>query len=113
MATIATSDFLLLTDPHSRPCFLFAIACLQELDESLHHVAMNMESCSGRGSELFAKRKKRSDKWVVDESNLGASPIPPSAHADKFVQQQMMAQVGLSFLQSFPSHHAERYFGKF
>ena len=56
-------------------------------------MAMNMESCSGRGSELFAKRKKRSDKWVVDESNLGASPIPPSAHADKFVQQQMMAQV--------------------
>ena len=66
---------------------------IQELDESLHNVAMNMESCSGRGSELFAKRKKRSDKWVVDESNLGASPIPPSAHADKFVQQQMMAQV--------------------
>ena len=59
-------------------------------------MAMNMESCSGRGSELFAKRKKRSDKWVVDESNLGASPIPPSAHADKFVQQQMMAQVRIS-----------------
>ena len=71
---------------------------MQELDESLHHVAMNMESCSGRGSELFAKRKKRSDKWVVDESNLGASPIPPSAHADKFVQQQMMAQVRFSLL---------------
>ena len=71
----------------------------QELDESLHHVAMNMESCSGRGSELFAKRKKRSDKWVVDESNLGASPIPPSAHADKFVQQQMMAQVRCFFPQ--------------
>ena len=71
---------------------------MQELDESLHHVAMNMESCSGRGSELFAKRKKRSDKWVVDESNLGASPVPPSAHADKFVQQQMMAQVRSSLL---------------
>ena len=71
---------------------------MQELDESLHHVAMNMESCSGRGSELFAKRKKRSDKWVVDESNLGASPVPPSAHADKFVQQQMMAQVRFSLL---------------
>lgn len=39
--------------------------------DTAHHVVQNLQACKGRGGELFAKRKKRSDKWVVDESNLG------------------------------------------
>merc|ERR1719481_1381726 len=44
----------------------------------------------GRGSELFAKRKEKSDKWVVDESTIGKKT--PSSFADQFVQEQTIQQ---------------------
>ena len=42
------------------------------------------------GGELFAKRKKRADKWVVDESSLGSKD--PKLFAEGFVQQQSAQQ---------------------
>ena len=42
------------------------------------------------GGELFAKRKKRSDNWVVDESKLGSSD--PKLAAEKFVAEQQLQQ---------------------
>jgi hypothetical protein len=36
------------------------------------------------GGELFAKRRKRAENWVVDETSVGQSK--PSAFADKFMQ---------------------------
>ena len=42
------------------------------------------------GGELFAKRRKKADKWVVDESSIGSTV--PSQFADHFVQQQFQQQ---------------------
>ena len=42
------------------------------------------------GGELFAKRRKRADNWVVDESSIGQTK--PSAFADKFVAEQLHQQ---------------------
>ena len=37
------------------------------------------------GGELFAKRRKKADKWIVDE---GSARENPSLLADQFLQQQ-------------------------
>ena len=37
------------------------------------------------GGELFAKRRKKADKWVVDEGSLRSNP---SQLADQFLVQQ-------------------------
>ena len=37
------------------------------------------------GGELFAKRRKKADKWVVDEGTLKSNP---SQLADQFFVQQ-------------------------
>ena len=37
------------------------------------------------GGELFAKRRKKADKWVVDEKSLGSNP---SQFADQLLNQQ-------------------------
>ena len=42
------------------------------------------------GGELFAKRRKKADKWIIDESSIGSSA--PSEFADHFVQQQFQQQ---------------------
>ena len=42
------------------------------------------------GGELFAKRRKRAENWVVDDSNI--SQNKPSAFADKFIQEQLQIQ---------------------
>jgi 1,2-phenylacetyl-CoA epoxidase PaaB subunit len=42
------------------------------------------------GGELFAKRRKKADKWIVDEASIGS--MAPSQFADQFVQQQSMQQ---------------------
>ena len=42
------------------------------------------------GGELFAKRKKRAENWVVDENSIGQAK--PSAFADKFMQEQTQQQ---------------------
>ena len=44
-----------------------------------------------KGGELFAKRRKKADKWVVDESQIGMGEHP-SLFADEFITQQNMAQ---------------------
>merc|ERR1719491_443389 len=54
-------------------------------------LANNMNECKGRGGELFAKRRKKADKWVVDESQIGMGEHP-SLFADEFITQQSMAQ---------------------
>ena len=43
------------------------------------------------GGELFAKRRKKADKWVVDEHQIGTGQHP-SMFADEFIAQQSMAQ---------------------
>lgn len=58
------------------------------------------------GAELFAKRRKRSEKWIVDETNAatcspsaapgGYSPIP--AYTD-FGQQRVQQNIKLDQIQ--------------
>merc|ERR1719150_3170047 len=48
------------------------------------------EAAAGKGGELFAKRRKKAENWVVDEDSVGQSK--PSNFADKFMQQQMFQQ---------------------
>lgn len=43
------------------------------------------------GGELFAKRRKKADKWVVDESQIGQGEHP-SLFADEFIAQQSYSQ---------------------
>merc|ERR1719412_3251215 len=50
-----------------------------------------MNNCKGRGGELFAKRRKKADKWVIDENQIGMG-AHPSQFADEFMAQQTMAQ---------------------
>merc|ERR1719438_659785 len=54
-------------------------------------LANNMNECKGRGGELFAKRRKKADKWVVDESQIGMGDHP-SQFADEFITQQNTAR---------------------
>merc|ERR1719334_899254 len=49
-------------------------------------IAESLNAEAGKGGELFAKRRKKAENWVVDESTVGRAT--PSAFADKFVQQQ-------------------------
>ena len=39
---------------------------------------------------MFAKRRKRAEKWVVDETSIGQNK--PSAFADQFIQDQLSQQ---------------------
>merc|ERR1719245_1789852 len=41
--------------------------------EAAHAMVENLQACKGRGGELFAKRRKKADKWVVDEQNVGST----------------------------------------
>merc|ERR1740128_1370978 len=50
----------------------------------------DLNSSSGKGGELFAKRRKRAENWVVDEGSVGVNK--PSAFADKFMQEQLFQQ---------------------
>merc|ERR1719384_1887533 len=50
-----------------------------------------MNNCKGRGGELFAKRRKKADKWVVDENQIGLGDHP-SQFADEFISQQNTAR---------------------
>ncbi len=47
-------------------------------------------NCKFKGGELFAKRRKKADKWVVDETSIGSTA--PSQFADHFLQQQSFQQ---------------------
>merc|ERR1719244_1540353 len=50
----------------------------------------DLNNTVGRGGELFAKRRKRAENWVVDEASVGVNK--PSAAADHFMQQQLAQQ---------------------
>ena len=51
---------------------------------------MNIKNVIALGGELFAKRRKRAENWVVDEASVGQHQ--PSAFADKFMQEQLLQQ---------------------
>merc|ERR1711981_374966 len=53
--------------------------------EAARQIVENLQACKGRGGELFAKRRKKADKWVVDEGSLRENP---SQLADQFLVQQ-------------------------
>ena len=53
------------------------------------------------GGELFEKRRKRAEKWVVDESHH-ESKVPPNQVADKFSQQQALQQEQVKVSMEFP-----------
>merc|ERR1711944_67839 len=58
--------------------------------EAARQMVENLQACKGKGGELFAKRRKKADKWVVDEGTLKSNP---SQLADQFfVQQQDFQQ---------------------
>merc|ERR1719339_465728 len=53
-------------------------------------IAESLLAEAGKGGELFAKRRKRAENWVVDEASIGQAK--PSAFADKFVHEQTERQ---------------------
>merc|ERR1711997_1178840 len=46
--------------------------------------------CSLLGGELFAKRKKKAESWIVDDNSIGRAQ--PSAFADHFIKEQTQQQ---------------------
>merc|ERR1719210_1228761 len=54
-------------------------------------IAESLLAEAGKGGELFAKRRKRAENWVVDEASIGQAK--PSAFADKFVHEQSEQQL--------------------
>merc|ERR1719500_2589157 len=54
-------------------------------------IAESLLAEAGKGGELFAKRRKKAENWVVDESSIGQAK--PSAFADKLIQQQQQTTV--------------------
>merc|ERR1719228_2020023 len=54
-------------------------------------IAESLLAEAGKGGELFAKRRKRAENWVVDEASIGQAK--PSAFADKFMSEQTDRQV--------------------
>jgi len=63
-------------------------------------LSTGLNDCKGRGGELFAKRRKKADKWVVDENQIGLGQ-DPSGFADEFVAQQTIAQQQLQEEKNF------------
>merc|ERR1712106_1105452 len=61
---------------------------------------------SYQGGELFAKRRKRAENWVVDETSIGQAK--PSAFADKFMQEQTQQQVAFQQQQQFEQQQREQ-----
>ena len=53
-------------------------------------IAESLNAEAGKGGELFAKRRKRAENWVVDDASIGNAK--PSAFADKFMQEQTERQ---------------------
>ena len=43
------------------------------------------------GGELFAKRKKKAESWIVDDNSIGRGQ--PSAFADHFIKEQTQQQI--------------------
>merc|ERR1712004_192057 len=62
-----------------------------EVAHTLGIMVQNLNEEKGRGGELFAKRRKKADKWVVDENQIGLGDHP-SQFADEFITQQNTAR---------------------
>jgi len=62
-------------------------------------VAESLNAGIGKGGELFAKRRKRAENWVVDEASAGQAK--PSTFADKFIQEQTEQQIAFQQQQTF------------
>merc|ERR1711892_238230 len=69
------------------------------LPDVVDPVAESLNAGIGKGGELFAKRRKRAENWVVDEKSVGQAK--PSAFADKFMQEQTQQQASFQQQQQF------------
>ncbi|XP_040578085.1 uncharacterized protein [Lepeophtheirus salmonis] len=52
------------------------------------NVVKNLEDCKGKGGELFAKRRKRAEKWVIDETSIGKAGHPGEVAQNFFQNSQ-------------------------
>merc|ERR1719278_975991 len=60
------------------------------LPEVADPVAESLNAGVGKGGELFAKRKKKAESWIVDDNSIGRGQ--PSAFADHFIKEQTQQQ---------------------
>merc|ERR1719411_2483153 len=60
------------------------------LPEVADPVAESLNAGVGKGGELFAKRKKKAESWIVDDNSIGRGQ--PSAFADNFIKEQTQQQ---------------------
>merc|ERR550532_743068 len=61
------------------------------LPEVADPVAESLNAGAGKGGELFVKRKKKAESWIVDDNSIGRGQ--PSAFADHFIQEQTQQQL--------------------
>merc|ERR1719336_1491586 len=61
------------------------------LPEVADPVAESLNAGAGKGGELFVKRKKKAESWIVDDNSIGKGQ--PSAFADHFIQEQTQQQL--------------------
>merc|ERR1712045_64574 len=80
-------------DPDQRPDYsqvaVHAAPSLS-LPEVADPVAESLNAGVGKGGELFAKRKKKAESWIVDDNSIGRGQ--PSAFADNFIKEQTQQQ---------------------
>merc|ERR1712123_217264 len=76
------------------------------LPDVVDPVAESLNAGIGKGGELFAKRRKRAENWVVDEKSVGQAK--PSAFADKFMQEQTQQQASFQQQQQFEQQQREQ-----
>ncbi|XP_074647805.1 uncharacterized protein LOC141903548 isoform X2 [Tubulanus polymorphus] len=54
--------------------------------EQCFNLAAALHASKGKGGQIFAKRRAKSESWVVDESNVQSPPTPPTEpQSPKFV----------------------------
>merc|ERR1719336_3869831 len=61
------------------------------LPEVADPVAESLNAGAGKGGELFVKRKKKAESWLVDDNSIGKGQ--PSAFADHFIKEQTQQQL--------------------
>merc|ERR1719336_2325929 len=61
------------------------------LPEVADPVAESLNAGAGKGGELFVKRKKKAESWIVDDNSIGKGQ--PSAFADHFIKEQTQQQL--------------------
>merc|ERR1711970_655564 len=81
-------------------------AAPHNLPDVVDPVAESLNAGVGKGGELFAKRRKRAENWVVDEASIGQAK--PSAFADKFMQEQTQQQLAFQQQQQLEQQQREQ-----